>query len=129
MEITQSYSRHSGATLEQGRLRLDLAAEQSRPPVSLEAMVRDSLSYSRVMLALYAVVAGDYRAKSRDHSGYQAWVQQRYLEELPAELGKRLRVMPILLARRDELARRIAEVERHARSLQRKIEDPYYLKA
>src|SRR5437667_1946527 len=121
MQITQSYARRSAATMEQDRLRLDLAAEQSRPPVFLEGMVRDSLSYARVMLALHAVVAGDYRAKTQDHSAYQAWVQQRYLEELPAELEQRLRVMPILLSRRDELARRIAQRERHARVLQQKI--------
>jgi hypothetical protein len=129
MEITQRYSQRSEATLEQGRLHVSLAAEQSRPPVFLEALVRDSLAYARVMLALHAVVAGDYRAKARDHSAYQAWVQQRYLEELPAEMEKRLRVMPILLSRREEMARRIGELERHARVLQRKIEDPYYLKA
>src|SRR2546428_12582361 len=129
MQITQTYPGPSAAILEPDRLRLDLAAEQSRPRVFLEAMVKDSLAYSRVLLALHAVVGGDYRAKTRDHSAYQAWVQQRYLEELPAELGKRLLNLPILMPRREELARRVAELDRHARSLQRKIEDPNYLTA
>src|SRR6266851_10181649 len=111
MQITQSYARRSAATMEQDRLRFDLAAEQSRPPVFLEAMVRDNLAYARVMLALHAVVSGDYRAKTRDHSAYQAWVQQRYLEELPAEVDARLKRMPTLMARRRELAGRIAEME------------------
>jgi hypothetical protein len=129
MQIIQSYAHRSAATMEGDRLRLEMAAEQSRPAVFLEAMVRDSLSYARVMLALHAVVSGDYRAKQRDHSAYQEWVQLRYLEELPGEYGVRQARMPSMLVERDALARRIGELERKARSLERKIVDPYYFKA
>jgi hypothetical protein len=129
MQIIQTYAHRSAATMEGDRLRLDMAAEQSRPAVFLEAMVRDSLAYARVMLALHAVVSGDYRAKTRDHSAYQEWVQLRYLEELPGEYGVRQARMPSMLVERDALARRITELEKQARSLERKIEDPYYFKA
>src|SRR5437016_13258767 len=117
MEVTQSYARPSAAILERGGLRLDLAAEQHRPPVFLEAMVHGSLGYARAMLALYAVVSGDQRPRQRDHSAYQAWVQERYLEELPAELVGRYAEMPGLKRQRDDLARRVAELERRLRAL------------
>src|SRR5213082_3473859 len=112
MEFTQSYARPSAAAVEPGGLRLDLAAEQSRPAVFLEALVRGSLSYARVMLALYAVVSGDLSPQARDHSAYQEWVQERYLEELPGEMAARQREAPALLQRREELARRVAGLER-----------------
>jgi hypothetical protein len=129
MEITQSYTRPSAALLDGDRLRLDLAAEQSRPPVFLEATVRESRAYARAMLALHAVVAGDFRAKTRDHSAYQEWVRQRYLDELPGEMAARSAAMPALLSERDRIARQVATLDRHSRSLQRMIEDPYYFKA
>jgi hypothetical protein len=129
MEVTQSYARPSAAMLERGGLRLDLAAEQSRPPVSLEALVRGSLGYARAMLALYAVVSGDLRAQQRDHSAYQAWVQERYLEELPAELVGRYAEMPGLKRQRDDLAWRVAELERRVRTLRLKSEGGTFRKA
>ncbi len=89
MQITQSYARPSSGALTSEGMRLDVAAELSRPPVALNALVRDSLAYARVMLALYAVVSGDHRVKPKDHTAYQEWVQQRYLEELSVEVNYR----------------------------------------
>ena len=79
MQITQQYARpSSGAMLPDG-MRLDVSTECSRPPVHLEALVKDSLAYARLMLALYDVVTGDLRNRPKDHSAYQKWVEQRYL--------------------------------------------------
>jgi hypothetical protein len=69
MEITQSYAKPSTATLtDNGGLRLGIATELSRPGVSLDAQVKDSLAYARVMLALYEVVSSDLRTKQKDYS-------------------------------------------------------------
>ena len=106
MEITQSYARPSSGTLSANGMQLSVAAELSRPPVALRALVQDSLAYARVMLALYAVVSGDHRAKPKDHTAYQEWVQQRYLEELGDEMGRRLKAMPGLNDTRDTLKAR-----------------------
>lgn len=102
MQITQSYARPSAATMRSDGLGFDLATEANRPGVSLEAVVRDSRAYARAMLALYEVVSGDHRFGAKDHTAYQEWVQARYLEELEAHMGERLRALP---THREELAR------------------------
>ena len=129
MQVTQSYAQPSSAALTDEGMRLSVAAELSRPPVSLNALVRDSLAYARVMLALYAVVSGDQRTKQKDHTAYQEWVQQRYLEELTVEMAGRMRVMPALAAQRDSLKERIAEIRRLVRPLEDKLAGKDFLLA
>ena len=121
MEITQSYARPSSGTLSSDGMRLDVAAELSRPPVALQALVRDSLAYARVMLALYAVVSGDHRVKPKDHTAYQEWVQQRYLEELGLEMTARLRQMPGLNDKRSTLKARVQALRKEAQPLEKTL--------
>ncbi len=102
MEITQHYARPSSGNMASDGMHLDVSAEQSRPPVHLDAMVKDSLAYARLMLALYEVVTSDLRNAPKDHTAYQEWVQQRYLEELGAELTERAATLPALMERRKE---------------------------
>src|SRR4051812_26696866 len=122
MQVTQSYARPSSGAMAADGMRFSLAAEESRPGVSLAAMVRDSLGYARVMLALHAVVSGDYRPAQRDHSAYQAWVQERYMEELPAALAHRRAELPALLRHRDDLAARIEALQKEVRRLETAVE-------
>ncbi len=129
MEVTQSYARPSGGTLSPDGMRLDVAAELSRPPVALRALVKDSLAYARVMLALYAVVSGDHRAKPKDHTAYQEWVQQRYLEELGAEVGLRLRQMPGLSDHRDGLKARVKALRTEALPLEKELASADFFKS
>jgi len=121
MEVIQSYARPSSGALSTDGMHLDVATELSRPPVALSALVKDSLAYARVMLALYAVVSGDHRAKPKDHTAYQEWVQQQYLEELGAEVGLRLRQMPGLNDRRDGLKARIKALRTEALPLEKEL--------
>jgi NAD-dependent DNA ligase (contains BRCT domain type II) len=121
MQVTQTYAQPSRATMDEGGLRLDVAAELSRPGVRLDAQVKDSLPYARVMLALYAVVSGDYRSQPKDHTAYQEWVQRRYLEELSETRGKDLARLPQLTARRDALKQRLGEVRDVLRPLEQKL--------
>lgn len=118
MEITQHYVRPSSGTMQPDGMRLDVSAEQSRPPVHLEAMVKDSLSYARLMLALYEVVTGDLRAKPKDHTAYQAWVQQRYLEELEPEMTARAAAVPELMERRKVASARVQALQKEAYELE-----------
>lgn len=118
MEITQSYARPSGATMNPDGMRLDVSAEQSRPPVHLDAMVKDSLAYARLMLALYEVVTGDLRSQPKDHTAYQQWVYQRYLEEVDAEMSGRLAVVPELRERRRVVAEQVNGLQRRAWELE-----------
>ncbi len=118
MQITQNYARSGNATLEADGMHLDMPAEMARPGVHLEGMVKDSLAYARVMLALYEVVTGDLRAKPKDHSAYQEWVAQRYLEELDGEMQARATKIPALTARRKELSEKVGELSKQARHLE-----------
>ena len=118
MEITQSYARPSAATMNPDGMRLSVSAEQSRPPVHLDAMVKDSLAYARLMLALYEVVTGDLRNAPKDHTAYQAWVQQRYLEELGIEMRERAANLPALLEARKDPASRVTNLQKRAYELE-----------
>lgn len=110
-------------------LRLDVSAELSRPKVALDAMVRDSLAYARLMLALYAVVSGDHRVKPKDHAAYQEWVQQRYLEELSIEMAGRLRTLPGLNERREALKTRLGDLRKLSQPLEQKLNSADFMAA
>ncbi|QHT69448.1 hypothetical protein GXP67_23795 [Rhodocytophaga rosea] len=86
MQLTQSYTQPSSVATTSDGMQFNFSAEQSRPPVQLDALIGNSLSYARIMLAMRQVVLSNLGNKVKDHSAYQAWVQERYLEELPAHL-------------------------------------------
>lgn len=108
MLVTQKYAHHSEASFGSNFFRLNLAADQGRPPVRLDATVRDGLAYSRLMQGLYAVVTSDLRSSNQDHSAYQTWVQQRYLDELSSAHSAVLAKLPGWTARRAELCDQLA---------------------
>jgi hypothetical protein len=130
MQVTQAYARPSQATMrDDGGLSLSVSAELSRPGVQLDAQVKDSLAYARVMLALYKVVSGDQRAKPKDHTAYQLWVQERYMEELSEEMAVQLQKMPGLKARRDVLKSSIQDLNRQVTPLRRIVQSSEYWEA
>jgi hypothetical protein len=86
MQLTQTYAQPSSVAATADGMQFRFSAERSRPPVQLDALVGNSLGYARLMLALRQVVVSNLGNTVRDHSAYQAWVQERYLEELPAHL-------------------------------------------
>lgn len=88
MEITQSYSAPSSASPRGDGLGFQMQTEAARPGVRLEALVRHSRSYGRVMLALHRVVSQEARFVERDHSAYQELVRGEYLKELAPLAGK-----------------------------------------
>ncbi len=101
MEVTQSYARPSTTTLRGDGLGFEMSTESSRPPVALQASVQHSLSYARVMLSLYEVVSSNFKFERKDTSAYQAWVQERYLEELENSMRDQMRNIP---QKQEELA-------------------------
>ncbi len=117
MEITQNYARPGNGRLEPDGMHLDMPVEAARPGVHLEAMVNDSLAYARVMLALYEVVTGDLRSTPKNHSVYQTWVAERYLEEMGDEFRDRAARTPALTARRKEVAAKVGALSKAAHPL------------
>ncbi|MES2462449.1 MAG: BRCT domain-containing protein [Armatimonadota bacterium] len=122
MEVTQAYAHPSHATFDERGMNLSVSAELSRPGVRLDARIKDSLGYARVMLALYNVVSSDLRSQQKDHSAYQAWVQERYLEELSEWQGERLRSLPGLEQRRSFLTTRVKDLGQAIRPLEGALE-------
>ena len=122
MNLTQSYAKPSGAVVDDSGLRMSVSAELSRPGVQLNAQIKDSRAYARVMLALYATVTSDLLRKEKDHTAYQNWVQARYLEELEAEQAGFLKRVPGLMDRRDALKTRLKQLDKEIRPLEEKTE-------
>ena len=81
MQVTQSYAQESTAQNDEQGMKFNFSAELSRKPVSINALIKNSLSYARLMLALRQVVKGDWRTPQVDHTAYQEWVQERYIED------------------------------------------------
>ena len=117
MQITQNYARPSETSLRPDGLGFDLSTESSRPRVALQALVRDSGAYARAMLALYEVVSGDARFEAKDHTAYQAWVEARYLEELDAEMGEKMRALPEKQKQLAQVRDQIAPLQNREREL------------
>lgn len=117
MEITQSYAAPSTAGPRGDGLGFSLATEAARPGVHLEALVKKSRSYGRVMLALHRVVAGDARFQEADHSGYQAWVRGQYLLELADEQKQLQQKLPRLQGELDDLKTQLQPLDARSNEL------------
>lgn len=85
-------------------------ADVSSSPVYLNVEVIPSQSFARLMLALGRVVRMQDTGEERDHTVYQAWVQGEYLKELPTQMAAGLMQVPALLAEKERLDARAAEL-------------------
>ncbi|MDX2306541.1 MAG: SWIM zinc finger family protein [Microscillaceae bacterium] len=121
MQVTQSYTRPSTSTVDSQGMKFDFSAELSRPPVSINALIKNSLAYARIMLALRQVVKGDWRSPQKDHSAYQEWVMERYLEELPEHLKGLEAEKALLLEKREKLKIRQKNLKNEIDPIQKEI--------
>lgn len=115
MEVTQSYARPSTTTLRDDGLGFEMSTESSRPPVALQAIVQHSLSYARVMLSLYEVVSSNLKFERKDTGAYQAWVQERYLEELENSMRDQMRGVPQKQQELEEVRRMLEPLRKEQR--------------
>ncbi len=120
MQVTQAYSRPSTARADNKGMHFDLAGELSRSPVSLHAMVKNSLSYARLMLALRKVVTGNWRGEQKDHTKYQEWVYQQYLLELPKHYAVILKEKKHLLDEKEKLNEQVEAINKEIKPLQKR---------
>lgn len=122
MQITQSYARPSTSQTDAQGTHFNFSQELSRrKPVSLHAMVNHSLAYAKLMLALRKVVTGDWRTPQRDHSRYQAWVQQEYLKELPKYYDGVAEKQLALVEQKTKIQTEIKELNARLKPLQQSI--------
>lgn len=117
MEFTQSYATPSTAQPRGDGLGFSLSTEAARPGVHLEALIKKSRSYGRVMLALHRVVAGDARFQEADHSGYQEWVRGQYLLELAQEQKQLQQKLPALQGELEDIKTQLQPLDARSNEL------------
>lgn len=126
MQVTQSYARPSTASTDSQGMKFDFSAELSRKPVSIHAMIKESLGYARLMLALRQVVKSDWRPKQKDHTAYQEWVMERYIEELPAHLKNIEAKKALLLEQREKLKLRQKALRKELKPIETAVNKSRY---
>lgn len=121
MQVSQSYATPSTSRVDDKGMHFDFSAELSRAPVSIHAMIQNSLGYGKVMLALRKVVSGDWRPPQKDNTAYQEWVYQRYLEELP-QYYKDMEVEKLkLIGEKEALQGELKTVQAKVNPLQKRV--------
>lgn len=121
MQVTQTYARPSAASADVEGMKFSFSAEMTRKPVSINALIKNSLAYARIMLSLRQVVKGDWRTPQKDHSAYQAWVYERYLEELPEKMKGVEAQKLMLLEKREKLKVQQKQLRKEIKPLQDQI--------
>ncbi len=66
---------------------VSFGVDLNRDSVFLSSEVKDSYIFSKAMLALGGVVKFSSEFRQKDHSRYQAWVQDQYLREAGPEIA------------------------------------------
>ena len=75
--VALAYADVSRAVTAGDDARVALVGSLTRPPVRLDAAVRDPVRFREAMSALYAVVGSDYRYVPKDRAAYAAFVRMR----------------------------------------------------
>jgi hypothetical protein len=126
MQVTQSYARPSSASADNQGMKFNFSAELSRKPVSINALIKNSLGYARLMLSLRQVVKGDWRTPQKDHTAYQEWVAEKYIEELPEHLKHIPAEKVRLLEQREKLKAQQRALKREIQPLQAEVDKARY---
>lgn len=107
MLFTQTYAKPSGISHAGGQSLIDFAPDLGREPTFFRGKIADPIRYRDAMVALRDVVVSDLNYKPRDHSAYQAWVQEQYMLDIAD-----------LLAQKSAIGEKIKEKTRRLRELQ-----------
>lgn len=107
MRFRQIYAKSSGIQHIDGQTLVDFAPDLGREPAYFRGRISEPIRYREAMCALRDVVVSDLNYQPRDHSAYQAWVQDQYVVD-----------MVQVLARKSDIARKIKKVSARIRELQ-----------
>ncbi|PTM58418.1 hypothetical protein [Desmospora activa] len=89
MQFQQTYARPSAVSNTGGKTVVRFAPDLGREPTFFQGKMADPLLYRDAMCALRDVVVSDLNYKPKDHSVYQAWVQQQYLIDIADVVAKK----------------------------------------
>lgn len=133
MLFQQTYAKSSGISHVGGQTLVDFAPDLGREPTYFRGKIGDVIRYRDAMIALRDVVVSDLNYKPKDHSAYQAWLQEQYLldiaeaaattENRKQEIGEQIKV---LTTRQRELWSRMDRFHRDFYRAQRRYFDYLY---
>lgn len=109
MEFRQTYAKASNIRHYGGRTLVDFAPDLGREPTYFRGRISEPIRYREAMCALRDVVVSDLNVQPRDHSAYQAWVQEQYML-----------MIADVLKEKAEIALRIKELMPRVRELQKR---------
>lgn len=109
MEFRQTYAKASRIQHLGGQTLVDFSPDLGREPTYFRGRIREPVRYREAMCALRDVVVSDLNVQPRDHSAYQAWVQEQYLL-----------MIADILAEKSTIAKRIQEIMPRIRELQKR---------
>ncbi|SMO63022.1 SWIM zinc finger family protein [Melghirimyces algeriensis] len=89
MLFQQTYSKPSGISHAGGRTMVDFAPDVGRDPTYFQGKIREPIRYRDAMIALRDVVVSDLNYQPKDHSAYQAWVQEQYMIDIAGALKEK----------------------------------------
>lgn len=102
MQLTSQMSKsHAASSTDSSSV--EFGVDLKRDPVFLSSKLKNSEIFSKAMLALGGVVRFSSDFVQKDHSAYQAWVQEQYLREAGPELAKQQRELEAARNKLDEL--------------------------
>ncbi|SHF03615.1 SWIM zinc finger [Seinonella peptonophila] len=107
MLFEQKYGKSSGISHAGGQTTVDFAPDLGREPTFFQGQILEPVRYREAMCALRDVVVSDLNYKPKDHSAYQAWVQEQYIIDLAEVLEKR-----------SEIGKQMKEVQEQLREVQ-----------
>lgn len=112
MQFRHAYAKSSGISHADGRTLVDFAPDLGREPTYFRGKISEPIRYREAMCALRDVVVSDLNYKPRDHSAYQAWVQDQYLKDLAHVLSRSSQRRYVIGQRMKEIRDRIRELHK-----------------
>lgn len=109
MLFQQTYAKSSGISHAGGQTLVDFSPDLGREPTYFRGKIADPIRYRDAMIALRDVVVSDLNYKPKDHSAYQAWVQEQYMDDIAD-----------ILTQKSELAKQLTEVREQIKVLQKR---------
>lgn len=123
MLFQQTYAKSSGISHAGGQTLVDFAPDLGREPTYFRGKIGDVIRYRDAMIALRDVVVSDLNYQPKDHSAYQAWLQEQYMLDIAGSLidQKKLkeRIKELVVCQR-ELQGKIFKYDEHFYQAQRR---------
>lgn len=107
MQFQQVYANSSRIRHSDSGTTVSFSPDLGREPTYFRGRIADPVRYRDAMSALRDVVVSDLKYKPKDHSAYQAWVREQYIQDIAEQLS----VKQEWVSRMQEVHTRVWELE------------------